>query len=728
MPTIKITDALQAELLTANPHVNSGFGKYLKGTPAALLAGADIASQFTKDLALANPGESGLSLRFSQPIDLGNGKPQLKVSAGARATIGIYNRTGMLLFDETFLGAPAKVRAGQAFVAFAFHPSLSLSGTAAAGELGFGFSAGTEAELRCYRPFDTTGAAIKVADACRQLFENYTIPGSAADLEAMRNLPDDSVATVSGAGTLSISASLDFAAALNPLASVGALPKVGKLTVTAGASVKTGVSVKVFGEFEIRVRKQPGNLLRLSYHKMHAGELGFSIEAAAGPGLSVGNRELLSMVFGGDTSIGGDAETALVAAGVTRKQLDAIRAALRAGMSKKLSIEFAAQFSSLRRHDAAFEYEIDLAALDDTGRRALDEALAGNLTGLNDLEEQGVAHGIRATQSLLQKMRKRTIRLRINLLGLLNVISLSEFVRTGTVFHDDESGELVISDEVSAKRIGAVTQRRNVRKVLYESAILTATYKAAGIDVNHTLEASQSFFFFDRKSNRQRVSDYLDAVAGAGLIDPADIDNMLAGIDDFGAASILLETTFDDAACRRMFLDGETPLTVGQYENIAKNALLALVAERDPDKYRRIPLLDAALWEKMKDAGQATIPSVLPPKISGGAAGGVQTAVVVHDYSLIVWWAETMADAAAKLAEMRRFLADRDPATLDADATFQKLRDGLASSLADSLRKNKASFDDPWGLLALFMASRGAAEISALVVSPKLTLSLPEQE
>jgi hypothetical protein len=215
-------------------------------------------------------------------------------------------------------------------------------------------------------------------------------------------------------------------------------------------------------------------------------------------------------------------------------------------------------------------------------------------------------------------------------------------------------------------------------------------------------------------------------VSGAGLMDPGDIETTLARIDDFGAASLLLETTFDHAACERMFLEGETPLTEDVYEEIGKLALLALVAERDPDNYRRIPLLTADLWQRMKAAGQPSFPFILPPPITGGAASQLQVARIVADYSLIVWWAGTMAKAAEKLAEMRRFLNGRDPAALDKDKEFQRRRKDLADSLAASIQKNKSNFDDPWGLLALFMASRGAAEISALLVSPKLTLALPE--
>jgi len=725
MAKISITDALQAEVLSANPQINGGFGRYLKNTPAALLAGTDFVTQFTKDLVLVNPGESGFGMSFSQPLSLGDGKPSLSIAAGAKASLGVYNRTGMLLFEQTFIGTPAKVGPGQAVVAFAFRPSLSIGIEASAGSLGFGFEAGTEAEIRCYRPFDVTTGETKLGAALKQLLENYTFLGTALDLENMQGLPEGSIATVSGKGSLALNTSVDFAAAFNPLAAVNTLPKVGKVTVGGGASLKAGCAVEVFGEFQIRAQKLNGNLLRLSYHKTHGGELTFSMSASAGPNVTVGDKELLAMLFTGDPRLSGGDETAFVAAGISKAQLNSLRASMRSGLSRKLNLEMAAQFSSLKQHDAAFEYEIDLSALDQTGRHALDEALAGNLTELNALEGQPAAHGIRVTQSLLETLRQKTVRWRINLLGIVNVLSLSELVRTGSVFHDNDSGELVIADEASTKRMGAVVANRNVRKLLNESAILTATYKAAGVDVNQDLEASQSFFLFDKNANRQRVADFLDAVAGAGLMDPADIATTLDGIDDFGAASLLLETSFDQVACEKLFLNNGAPKTREFYEEVGKQALLALVSERDPDAYRRIPMLRGDLWKSMRSAGQPNFRFVLPAPITGGGGEGTRVARVAADYSLIVWWSETMAEAASHLADMRLFLNGRDATGLEQDATFQSKRKDLADALAKSIQKNKSNFDDPWGLLALYAATGRTGEVTAQVVSPKLTLSLP---
>jgi hypothetical protein len=91
-----------------------------------------------------------------------------------------------------------------------------------------------------------------------------------------------------------------------------------------------------------------------------------------------------------------------------------------------------------------------------------------------------------------------------------------------------------------------------------------------------------------------------------------------------------------------------------------------------------------------------------------------------------MWWSEAMALAAKRLAEMRDFLNGRTASDIAANPEFQKRRTDLGNAIAKAVRRNTATFDDPWGLVALFMAADGVAEAAATVVSPKLTMFLPE--
>ena len=220
MGQISITDALGVEIVSANPQLTSGFGKYFKGQAAALLAGIDVASQLRAPLHLANAGDSGLRLAWKDAVPLGGDDVTLTIEAGAQATIGVFNRTGMVLVGGTFLGPPVKVGAGRRLrvVHLASDP-------------------GTRPEREGWRPHVRLHRRLLVGAAvCRPLrshrrpafarrrhqtvFEHFVIPNTADDLREMKDLPAGTLACVSGNGELQIGASVDVAAAFNPLASV----------------------------------------------------------------------------------------------------------------------------------------------------------------------------------------------------------------------------------------------------------------------------------------------------------------------------------------------------------------------------------------------------------------------------------------------------------------------------------------------------------------------------
>jgi hypothetical protein len=98
VPTITIRDGLNADIISANPDISTGLGKYLQGQSAALLAGVDVAGQMRTPLHLANVGGSGLGLSWSGDVALGESGAALTIEAGAKAFVGVLNRTGMEVF------------------------------------------------------------------------------------------------------------------------------------------------------------------------------------------------------------------------------------------------------------------------------------------------------------------------------------------------------------------------------------------------------------------------------------------------------------------------------------------------------------------------------------------------------------------------------------------------------------------------------------------------------
>lgn len=732
MPAISIRDGLNAEIVSANPHVSQGLGKYLKGQSAALLAGTDVVGQLRTPLHLANAGESGLGLSWSGDVSLGESGAALTIESGAKAAIGVLNKRNMEVFASTFVGEPVTVGAGRALVSFSFRPSLVVGLKKQVGALSFGFSAGGAIDIAYFHPFDLTGPDLPLADASRTVLERFVVPNATDDLRAMRTLPDGAIAAVSGHGELRIAASVDVAAAFNPLASVDGIPRLGTLAVSSAATARVGVNAMVAGDFQIRVQKMAGAVLRLSYHKVAGREVEVSVSGAAGLGVNLGERDLLGMLFNGPGGLPGSSREDLVQGGISKAQLDRVEKAMTAGLSRRIELAIAASFSSAAVDEAAFLYEIDLDALDHEGADAVDSALSGDLSLINGIEEREAEHGIRVLRSRTRSIRTKRLTWRINLVGIVNVLKMSELVQSGSVAHDEESGEVVIVDKITKDRVGAMTTNRQIRKLLYESTMMSLTFRAIGLDATSELDIAQSFFFFDKSANRQRVSDYLDAVGALGLIGD-DGHARLGDEDDFGKASLQLETSFDDKASARLFASPQGIPDRDVYERIGREALLSLVKPGESDDYRRIPLRDDALWKRMRDTGQPGFRFILPPPITGGTSEAIRVGVIESDYTVIVWWADAMAKAAELLADMRVFLKDRhDPADhrlppeLDADEEFLERRRTLEKAMVKAIRNNRSTFDDPWGLIALHRASAGTAKATAMVISPKFTLFLPE--
>ena len=100
---------------------------------------------------------------------------------------------------------------------------------------------------------------------------------------------------------------------------------------------------------------------------------------------------------------------------------------------------------------------------------------------------------------------------------------------------------------------------------------------------------------------------------------------------------------------------------------------------------------------------------------------------MIADYTLIIWWAETMRHTAEKLAEVRRFFAGPVEPSPD-DPQFRKLREGLAKQLASVAENTKPQFGDPWGLVAMDRVSGRQAPARVEITGPVVALRLERRE
>jgi hypothetical protein len=200
------------------------------------------------------------------------------------------------------------------------------------------------------------------------------------------------------------------------------------------------------------------------------------------------------------------------------------------------------------------------------------------------------------------------------------------------------------------------------------------------------------------------MKDNLDVAEALGMLEETGKESLLGTVNDFGRSTLCAETTYEQAACRSLFLDGGgQPRSREEYDRAGLQALLALVQDNDPDAYRRSPGLDAGLWELMKSAGPFNFKPLFP------ALTSVELENVIGDYVLVRWWSQTMVETAGLLAQV------------DANPDNKALRNKLGDHLAKVARNTKPRWDDPWGLLVMDIVSGRSAQAVVQITSPRLT-------
>jgi hypothetical protein len=85
-----------------------------------------------------------------------------------------------------------------------------------------------------------------------------------------------------------------------------------------------------------------------------------------------------------------------------------------------------------------------------------------------------------------------------------------------------------------------------------------------------------------------------------------------------------------------------------------------------------------------------------------------------------------MSKLADTLSSSRRFFAQDPPPATNSPA-FKKAQDDLWHRMADVASKTQDRFGDPWGLLAMDLASAQRSQASARIVSAQLTLRVARQ-
>lgn len=710
MPSINITDQLTLNI-TAELAPFASWLKYAGELPGIILSGGDL-SQLPL-LRLSDPAVHSLqpALSFQKPIGLGAGA-ELIIGAQAGGSFQVISRTlsQTALFPEDDYGEAIEIPAGTCYAALGFESTVGASVNQASGSLTFGIDASSGLRIDSYRNFSAGPDAITIAEALRRSITEFVIPADAGDL---KSLPAGVIVAVTGHGSLKFSGAANLLAIANPLATLAAPAPVPSLAVTASGSVTLGASWEVSTEYQVRAQKLDNGHVRLGWYRKRDSEFTVTATASVGISAGAGQTDLFhSIIAAISSSAQADLEE-LQNAGLSTAQLAAIEDVVTSAVNRNLELAVSAEFGSLKENEAAFLYDVDPAALDEAGAEALRAALAGDLGPLSG-SGQPLA-GVTEVRSIFSQTRASQVALKVNLLGIFNVASISKLVLNGSVTFAPSTGELVIADEATASRIQTAAlnfgaDEEKLRHVMAESFLITAAYRGSRSVVSSSeLSSAHVYFRLDNSSGREDMRRAAAVASALGLSEPLIPD----GVADFGRTCVFAEARYDDAAARALFLTGDgAPRDHAEYETAGRRAIALLVLPDGGDAFRLRPATDDHLWSQMIDQGPANFNLLLPQAEADG---------VRPDYVAIRWFADAMRGTAEILAQMNR-LAGPSGIAPD-DPRFEKLRGQLASHLRDVAAKTHEQFGAPWGLVAMFLASGGKARAEMRIISPRFVFT-----
>ena len=584
--------------------------------------------------------------------------------------------------------------------------SFGVGAAASAGDLTFGLNATSSVTIGFDKAFSGGAAEPTLGGAVGRMLSGFVIPASVADLGL---LGDGDVATVSGQGSLKVTGGFNIAAPVNPLASVKLPLNAGSIEVKDGLMAGVTASVTLSGGYQIRASGLATGGVGLRFQKQKGAALRADFTASASASVKFGGTDLLGGLLG---AIGkSDADPKLLA-GLTEEETATFNAALKEGVDHSLQAALDLSLATAAEDEALFEYEIQPGALDAASTGAVNRALHGDLTPLAELEQPA---GVTPRSSVLTRMRSQGITLKVNLLGIVNLISLEKLVGKCEILSDPASGGVTIKETAESEHIGAISdpyaRQEALRKAIFESVLVTTTYRASGAVAMPGLRCANLHFVVDRNTNAATVRGYLNWFAALNLMAKGDAAAALAGYNGEKTSTCLLRTELDDAACQNLFLAGGQTRGEAYYREFGRQAMRALLdPESSAIEGARYRFLDEeARWARAVEIGPSPELRQLIPLDPRDPGFDMVLADVTGDLYDIVWWAESMTKAGAALAGMRQFLEGRDPVGLKDDAEFQRNCAGLQKLMMGVVAKSKARFGEPWGMVSLFWSAGSPA-------------------
>ncbi len=715
MPEIRIDDLGIATV--ADPDASLP-GYLLQTLRLAIAPGGaqQLAAQLDRPLRDVDIAQVRGGLLVKENAGVGNGALEWNVSGGANAALEVWNEPGATVLGAQKFGPKSDltVPAKGAYVSFSLRGQVTGGPSAASGDLTFGVTAGASIEAAYYHPLS---ANTTLKDGLSAGLSGFVLPG---DLEDLGKLPTKAAASVRGSGKIKFSVSGSLSTVANPLAVN--IPAIDRpLGVKAGASVGFEAAAAYFGEYEIRVVGLSKRRVSLGLYRGAGASFDISISASAGVSAGIGGTDLASAIIGalaGKPKLDRDF---FLQAGLSDERIDDLQSTVKAAVDRKLAASLELGFGGLSAGGPAFLFTIDLDALDAASSRAVRQALDGDFRAITAADDFA---GVRLERSIAHDSVKQSSRLRLNLFGIFNYDSLFEMLRKGREVYDPASGEIFFLDEATANRrqswIDNTRQisSERVARLMADTVLISLSF-AASAESKESLSVEHWYFEYQRKANAGALKDHFDAAAALGL--EADDTAEQLRKARFGRLALLAETSYDGPTARGIFLDaGGKARSRSYFETAGRRAVTLLEGGDDADAARAILGSDDEVFGAISVAGshQAAMAELSKVRIGGESIPVTVREAIYADYLAIAWWADAMSALAAKLSQLNA-LRQTLPGNVTPDAVnaFRKQRKELQDCLAGVVSRTKPMFGEPWGLVALFLASGGRAAAHVRITS-----------
>jgi hypothetical protein len=731
MPTFVLTDNLNNPIsLPVKLSDLSGLFKYLRSEALHLMVFPDFLAHKDDLITVAAPKPITAQLKVGNQFQLGGTSPEISVSPTAEIDLIVNTNAGSNLFDGDPFAVNAVVPVNSAYSGLTIDGSLDAAVSGTSGDLTFGFDRNTDVKLAYFRAFPSVGPGVPtLGEALAETIANYVIPADLAD--AGRLQPND-IATVSGRGRIKISGGAKVSVSPNPLASVSLPLNAGTVTVQEGAMAGLTVSVQVTGSYQVRLRRLNSATIELSFLKEKGTMLKADLSGSAGITADIDSTDLIKLFLGAiDPQVD---HSELTNGGLTADETKTLSDAIKSSINQSFQASFDDTLSSMTDEQAAFQYQIDVIAAqqDATASDAVSRALEGDLSFLTALEsgigpDGTIAPGVKMINSVFSTSVKKESAFKVNLLGLINVLSLSDLLRSSKVIEDPVSGDLTVADSVTGTQINSIVapldRQKSLRKAMFDSLLVTAAYKTSGAVTAFGLSSSAFHFALNQNTDLRTMTGYLSWLVAFGVLTPADKQSILGAAHFQGSSTCLIRTSITDAQSRSMFFDDAGNLRPeAWYLDYGRRAMMALLTDKTgPFDDYRYNLLNEQ-WEQ----AVATGPSPELAQVAGITSANPNYQFILDlltgDVAEIVWWESAMVNAGKALETMSQFLSNRNPALLKDDQAFEAQRVSLQKKMEDVVSKSKARFDGPWGLLSLYWTA-GSPGASATLRSQSVNFT-----